>query len=38
MSLYFILENQLFYIQFLSFEKKKELNNLKDLFCIEIIF
>ena len=38
MSLCFILENQSFYIKFLSFEKKKELDNLKDLSLFEIIF
>ena len=38
MNLCFILKNQSSHIKFLSFEKKKESDNLKDLFPFEIIF
>ena len=38
MSLCFILKNQSFYIKFLSFEKKKESDNLKNLFFFKVIF
>ena len=38
MSLCFILKDQSFYVKFLSFEKEKKSDNLKDLFYFEIIF